>query len=562
MTLKFTRYFFSLLIILLHTSFTAEKGEQSNHQLFFLIQHGQVRRAINLYEQSFLSSGEHDFHLLQEMGISLLEVGAQSSNPEEQLVSLFGAGISLNEKTLHILEKGMRSPTPQLQLVSLNFLSKYHNKDAEKSIESALRSDFLPIRLEAAFHLCLIKHPHASAQAESLMHKLPPELLPLFPQLFAANGTPSSLRTLKQMLSHPNPQVRIQAVNSVLKFQRDELLPMIRILLSHHDIAQQEACAQVLGDFGDEESLPRLKELAKAKAINVRLSATRSLYQLGQRNIEQSLFTEARKGNLFAINLLGFIPNSEDTLFLLTKHPDINIRVNAAFSLLERQDIRALQPLVEVFIKDSRDLAFLPTHSIGHSLIAWKVVPSSSQNFKETPVNFTLSLGKREDLLVKTADLPEKGFLSLAELIFRREQNDLVPLLVQLLENIQSEDSIALLKKYSQKAGAPLIRNYCNLALYRLGEEGPYYDNLKSWIISKSAVDLIRLRPPIPFEKRAANMPYQMTPDEESRLLVESFESFVKSQDDRGIGILLQSIRDGNVNNKYILAGLLIRATL
>jgi hypothetical protein len=53
---------------------------------------------------------------------------------------------------------------------------------------------------------------------------------------------------------------------------------------------------------------------------------------------------------------------------------------------------------------------------------------------------------------------------------------------------------------------------------------------------------------------------YYLTPEDASRLLVESFESLVQTQDDLGIDLLLEAIKDGNRKNRYALAGLLIRA--
>lgn len=540
----------------------ADGGSYRSNQLFFLIQNGEVGRAIDLYREIVNRGGEHDYQLLQDIGLSLLEIGSVSHDPEVQLLSLFGAGVSLNEKSLHILERGMRSNNPQHQVVSLNFLTRYHNDDALRVIESAMRSDFLPIRLEAAFHLCLTKHAHATAQAESLMNKLPPEAQELFPQFFAASATPTAIRILKKMLNNQRAGVRIQAIGSAVKFRCEETLSVIRMLATHHDVAQQEACAYALGEFGDETSIPRLRKLSLSKSLPVRLAASRSLYRMGDKKAKQNIIDEALKGDVFAIALLGELPDSEELLYPLTNADNIHVRINASYALLQKRDSRALKPLLELLIQDVRDLGLSEVSTVGGSLRALKAIPSATQNFKDKPVNKELSLSKREELLIMAAELPQNDFLALANALFAYEQNDLVPVLVKLLENIQSEEAIALLKGYSQKVGAPLIRNYCNLALYRLDEKGPYYENLKSWILSKQSVDLLRLRPFVPLEKRAGQMQYQMTPEEESRLLIESFESFVQMQDDRGIAVLLQAIREGNKNNKYVLAGLLIRATL
>lgn len=533
-----------------------------SNQILFLVQSGNIGRAIDLYHEHTAQLKEHDFHLLQEMGHGLLDLGFRTRNPEIQLLTLFGAGISLNEKTLYLLESAMRSDVPQLQLVALNFLARYQTDSAIKALESGMRSDFLPIRLEAAFHLCSQKHKSAVAHTESLMYKLPPEILPLFPQFFASIGNPTSTRILKRLLNHSEGSVRVEAILSAAKFKRDDLLPLIRTLATHHDMAQQEACAYALGELRDETSVPLLKKIAESKAPQVRLAAMRALYQLGRKEVKESIEQAALAQDLFAIYLLGEIPESEGVLHTLTQNSDALVRINATLALLQHADARCLKPLCEVLIRDSRDLAFIPYQSLGKSFVSWKVIPSASVNLKETPALYELSLNLREEALAKSADLQEDDFIPLAELILHLEQDDLVPVLVRLLENMHTKRSVELLKNYSQKAGAPLIRNYCNLALYRMGEKGPYFDNLKHWILAQQNIDLIRFRPIVPLEMRWNKVRYELTPEEASRLLVEAFESFLLTQDDRGINILLHTIRNGNKNNKYVLAGLLIRATL
>jgi hypothetical protein len=73
--------------------------------------------------------------------------------------------------------------------------------------------------------------------------------------------------------------------------------------------------------------------------------------------------------------------------------------------------------------------------------------------------------------------------------------------------------------------------------------------------------ELIRFRPFLPREMRDQEENYQLTPEDNSSLLIASFESFVINKDERGIDILLEAIQNGNAKNKYALAGLLMRAT-
>src|SRR5690606_27500325 len=104
--------------------------------------------------------------------------------------------------------------------------------------------------------------------------------------------------------------------------------------------------------------------------------------------------------------------------------------------------------------------------------------------------------------------------------------------------------------------------SYANLALYRLGVEGPYFDNLRVWIQSEMNIPMIQLRPLLPFQLREETSRFDLSWEERSRLLVESFESFARTQDERGLDILLDMIAYGNSKNRYALAGILLRSSL
>ena len=140
-----------------------------------------------------------------------------------------------------------------------------------------------------------------------------------------------------------------------------------------------------------------------------------------------------------------------------------------------------------------------------------------------------------------------------------RQQNDLVPLLITLLENLQTDSAIALLKEGSQKVAAPLIRDYCHLALYRLSVEDASYIN--QWVMQQKEADIIRLRPLLPWSYRLEEANYTLSPEEQSRLLIEAFLSIANRRDKESISFLLEAIQAGNPNNRYALMGLVMRAT-
>src|SRR5262249_30941612 len=130
-------------------------------------------------------------------------------------------------------------------------------------------------------------------------------------------------------------------------------------------------CATALGLMKDETSINKLEQMAQSNAPYVRIAALKSLYHLGKKEKSRELMTIASEGNIFAIASLSEVPESKDLLFRLCQHDHIQIRTNAALSLLEHQDSRCLPSLVEVLFRDSRDLAFMKTTSPSKALSAW-----------------------------------------------------------------------------------------------------------------------------------------------------------------------------------------------
>lgn len=537
--------------------FSSQVEASVSGRILFLMQAGKTHDAIKLYRESY--GNRHDFDLLQQMGLTLLDQGYRSGKPEEQLITLLGAGISGNERASYIMEGLAENSNPQLQLISLQLLARYQNEDTNIALTRAMRSDNLLIRLEAAHMMAQTKHPKALGQLEALMYKVDPALHFVFPQLFALEGSPAAIRVLHRLLGHPKEDVRIAAVLSAVQFNRDDLLGKIRKMASHHGPGQQEACAYALGALHDQDSEEKLRTLAASETPGVKVAALLGLYRLGRNDASEALQSLAKKENLLAIIALGDVEGSQATLASLASHPSLIIRMHAGLSLIQLRDSRGLPLLYDVFFPDKRDLAFIRGSSAGKAFTAWKVMPGASNQASQTPFAYELSLEMREKALVASLELPEEDFLGLADEILKQRQNDLVPALVQLLENLHSPAATALLRKYQQQAGAPLVRHYCALALYRMKEEGPWADILRTWVLSEQNREMIQLRPYIPIEMRDPVSKYEITAREMPRLLIETFESFAASQDEQAVDVLLEAIQHGNSQNQYALAGLLIR---
>lgn len=529
------------------------------NQILYYMQAGNSRRAFQMYEDYYQERGQHNLELLHQLGLMILAEGYSNTDPEVELMTIFGAGISLDERASYILEEGLNSRVPNVQLIALNFITKNQNSRSIEALNRALTSDFFPVRLEAVYHLAIMKHPTAVGQTESLMQKIPHELYPIFPQIFAIVGNQDAIKILQRLLVDSDIEVRVEAIRNIAKYHRDDLLPQIRTLATHHHVVQQEACAIALGELKDNASIPRLRELANSNTEDVKLAALKSLHEMEQTDARDQIIKLAKEGNPFAITLLGSIPESKSTLYMILKSQNLIYRTNAALALLELKDPACIPMVTQILIKDSRDLVCGKVVTHGRGLSAWKIIPSGRQNLKDDPIAFELSLNLREQILTEAMNLPEKDFLQMANLIMDKNQNDLVPTLVRLLENLQTPEAIDLLKRHREKIGAPLIRNYCNLALFRLKEPGPYGDSLREWIASWQNQNLIQLRPYLPWEMRdVLDHQYQINAHDLSRLLVESFEAFAHRKDDKGIEVLLQAIQYGNPKNKYALAGLLM----
>lgn len=551
-----------ILFIFLFNCLSAQENS-SERQILYTLQTGDFETALDLYQKKKEAEGKHDLELVQQIGLVILDRGFRSKDDEIQRLTLLGAGVSTSERCLYILERGLSNPNPQIQLMALNFLSRLRNDRADAALHRALGSNNILARLEILHYFAETKHPNVVHQLDALMCKLEPQLHVVFPQLYALAGTTEAIRNLKRLLAHTNEQVRVASILSAARYGRDDLLPQIRKLSSHHEPIQQEASAYALGVLHDETSIPRLNILSQSNSPFVRLAALQALYKLGQKERRLDVEAMAKTGNLHAIYMLGDMPGSEELLAQISRSENGQARINAALALLKRQDPRCLSTIVmDILIQDSRDLSFTKANSPSGALIAWKAIPSSSQNLKETPIAFELSLALREDVLIECLELPPETFIKIAQLLFESQQNPLIPILVELLENNGSKEAIALLKNQQQKAGAPLIRNYCNLALFKLKEEGPYEANLREWITKQSGGELINMRPYVPWEARDPGEIYELNPQETSRLLISAFESFAQTQDDKGIDVLIEALRYGNSKNRYALAGLLVRTTM
>ncbi|MEX1013254.1 MAG: HEAT repeat domain-containing protein [Waddliaceae bacterium] len=502
----------------------------------------------------------HDSEFLQEMALMLFHHGISRDQKEYvRLLTLIGAGFSMDERTLPILEQGLQSKLPLLQLVALHQIVRLDCKQTDQLIEKRLGTCHPLVRLEGALILSRKKSPLAFSVVEGLRHQLPPKLCVVMPQMYALMGDAKSKKVLHQLLQHPQETVRAESIIQVAKHGHDDLLPHLRKLSYNHGPFLQEALAYALGELKDEQSIPALRHLSHSAQPEVRLSALTSLHKLGNDDAKNPIIQAARKGDLFAISALGDVPGSEETLMqLTTENPDHQIRINAALSLLKRKDQRVAPYIYVLLEMDSQFRCLRPIRSGAGTLHAWKTVVTNPEDADKTK---EISLRLREEILHLSFLFPEPLFLTIAENILVSGQGDLLPETTKLLASLQTDDAILLLNKYRHKIGDPLVRNWCTLALYNIQTENSYEGVLKEWVLQESQVPLMNLRALIPqYEQSSMDRDDTISLTEASQLYVAILEAFLQKQEECALETLIEVIRNGNPLNRFVLAGLLLRA--
>ncbi len=520
-----------------------------------------IPQAFEAYHKEKLVTNQHDFTKLQEIAFGIIEEGFLSKDPEDNILALFGAGVCQNERFLPYIEELFNQASPELQLAAIGFLSKFQSEKASSIIQKALGSPYLELRMEALYTLASNKDPKTLFQTEALLAKLPPKGALLFPEILALLGTEEATKVFRKLFVHPDYQVRLSCILSVIQFKRDDLLPNLRALSLQQDAASVEASAFAFGLFKDSTSRERLIQLSKNKNKNVSLSALYSLHQLGEEGALPQIEIKAMEGDLFAITLLGLIDEGTKTLITLKSSKDLQIRGNAIFALLEKRSDECLPDLIEFMLEDAKDFACEEIFSQGRVLKAFRITPSAKEHIKEDPIKKQQVFAFREKLLKKASLLKTDSFLNLAKTLLQKGDSPLTSPLISLLESLQNEQALELLKLYQDKPGAPLTRAWCTLTLCRLKEDPLLRKALQNFLSSKKEVPLIRFKPLVSKEKQEFISSHHLTPEDTSALLIESLEWLAKRQDLFAIDTLLNLIEKGNEKNKYALAGLLIQAT-
>lgn len=543
-------------------SSSAKGNGNKKSKILHAIHTGKFDKAI---DDLLAKQDDNDFYqtdLLEDLSLALIHQGLKSREKKDQILALYGLGLSQSEKGVILLSSVLDSPDPELQLTALHVLSSFHTEEATRLIEKALRSDYVFIRLEAAYILTMRKTQSAYAQLEALFAKVEPELRPHFPYLFALEGSYPSLQMLRKLLSDSDLKVRSEAIFACTETHREDFLRDIKQFSYDPSPQIEETFSYAMGSFRERSANADLERISR-KNTSAALSAAYALYLNGKESSVSVIVDQAKQDNPFALHLLGKVREEKNSLlFEKMRSSDAEVRVNATLALLERKDPLSLQGLPFILIDTPKDVAVLKMFSEGRTLSYYKCFTSAMENLQRNAYAFELSLRLREDILEKTLALSNEAFLDLAHLVFQAQQHDLIPMLVNLLENMRIDQADALLQEQSERLGDPFIRTYATLALFRMHKKGPYRERLLEFLKKHEKADLFEARPSLTFELALKTEEHSITLQERSRLLVETFEAFATEQSEDGLKTLLLAIKNGNAHNRYVLAGLLLRSSL
>lgn len=528
----------------------------------FLIQ-GEIEKALFAYLDTTRPGIPHEMPMLKKIAKEQILRALRSPSAALQLLSIFAISISQSEELIGCLEEAMESPHPEVVLAAMRSLAAFNTDRAARSIQSALRSNYLGLRIEASYLLTEQKRIDASEQIEALMHKCPDLALGLFAQLFAKGGSRHDLALLAQLMSHSSPYVRSSAILGTAAFERRSLEPNILAALSHTHPLEAEAAAFAVGHLRLEPGLPRLKELTQSLSPAVQLAAWCALEKLGDERALTQIYSLAAKGNLFAIQFLGNYPSAQQELEKLLNHRDLDAAMNAALSLLHQKNPKGLPLLAHLLA--SSGVGFAEHHLPAHTDSCFVRAPIHSKGLEKNPGLIHSTLAFKQEIVALCLQLPDSDFFPFIDMLISTENSESISLAADALALRGSEACVSKLDHLRQRPGAPWLRMRCSLALYKITRDIKYLDEVKAWLFANTDREIIELIPQGADTAKLARefsgqSRYELRPSETSALLIEAWMTLAHSESDAGLNLILEAMPRSPLESRLVLAGLLMKA--
>lgn len=537
------------------------KEELSSARLRFLVASGRLEAALSCYLSAKSQKSVDDDLFLSDLAIHLIDNALMDPDPKIQLAGLYGLSLSAHPSGLLLLEQLSNSLQPIIQAIAVQMAKLAPDPTATFIINRALNSNYIEIRFHALQFLVMRKDPTAFGHIQSLLHKLPPQAKPYFCDFLASLGTQESEFLLVDFFLSNSPTLRMHVLQSALNHTLFSFLPHFQNSLHVGVPQEQEISAFAMSRFGQIESQGLLKKLQNSPHPEVRLAAATSLLSFGFVDALQTVIELAKMKNLWAIDLLGSYAGGETLLKELFFDSDPNIQLNAMLSLLKRKEPCALEQAKKILKTPSHIALFTPIYSEGGSFKAWKIFsPTQTPSPEEQQRALLATFELKNQILILGMELPEEAFFEILETIIHLRENSFAPLIAQITQNMKTPRTKARLLDLSQESGWPLLRIFSHFILYVNGDKNRHKKELLRWIHEEKKRSVIEFKPSTSFlDSYEKSSPYELTPEESSALFIETLAAMASMQDPEGIDLILQLIKDGHVNNRPILAGLLFK---
>lgn len=545
-----------LYIYFVFCTATSAAPIESKSQISYFLQRRHFPEAIWVYQQQAYLAKQHDPLAIEKIATAILSEGIESPDINKRLVAYHSMIACTYIPSVEQLKSAMQTTHPGLQLAAIYLLKQHTGDRSEEILRQGLLSPFPIIQLTTAQAIAQKKFPKAYALLESLLYKIPTSLHIYFPEFFATLDTVESRRKVVHFINGSDEKIRIAAIISAMQHQLEEALPYFRIILTHTNPLEQEACLFGLSHMNDTSCLSRMKELTKSACEEVALASSFALYSLGHHEYYTTIIKLAEKENLFATALLGAIFEGTHSLYGLLKNPNFTVRINAALSLLQLRDHKCLPVIMEILQAARQGTVFCQVTSQGGCMHYIK--PQTSLPI----INKGLALKSKQDsaaivekVILQTSELTEKDFLVVAHYLLESNYSSLIPLITQLLENLQTPEAISILEAGVSKLGCPLIRGYSQVALFKLGRY-PLSRSLHQFLENSLRLSLVSYEE-IRNKKNIGI--FTLEPEENLRLVLTWMQAIASESCELSIDILLEAIRNSHELNRYILAGLLLQ---
>jgi HEAT repeat protein len=522
-------------------------GDPQLHQFIHKQQFEQaIKRAFTLNQEEAF-----DAVLAEKLATSLIDKGLNSPKIEEALLSLYAALICEKDLDINKLDQLFLQNIPFMQHMILSNLEKIELNTAYPLLKKALISEDLGIRLHACQILAHSGHKEGLAQLESLMYRLPPELRYIFAELFAQIGSKEAHIHLKTLLEDTLWTNRVAALLAVADFKQDGLLPYVKSSLSHTQPAEIEAAAYGAGALKDLQAVKKLEKLLLHNTPEVKLSSALALYRLGVMKGKDYIVDQAKKMDLFALNLLSELNlETEDLKFIFDKQ-DFNHRLNTTLVLLKKRHPLGLAECYGL-LKDLPPL--LPKYSAGRTLISFKV------ERKKEYLEYSLAFRKRfaSILIHEMFSYPAQE----ADIFFIKLLNskEWVPLITRGLLDRGDEKAWDLLKKISETPGNPYLRTQAQLQLFVKKPSLHAKTKLIDYMKSVGKEEMIKFHNSAKKEHRFSELFLEPTPEERSELFLQCAEALCQHKDKKVIELFMHLLENGHQANRPLIAAFLMVA--